>query len=80
MIISPDYRRKGIAGLLIQTMLEHARKHKLEVIRLGTSEHQTAARAMYQKYGWREASRARLTGAYGLVVVPFIEYKLDLVY
>lgn len=80
MIVSPHHRRMGIAGLLLQTLIAHARAHHLPTVWLGTTEYQGAAINMYKKFGWVEARRDFVGEALGLVKVLFLEYRLDLTY
>lgn len=52
MVVSPDYRRRGIAESLIKTALHHAQDHGITSVILSTTMFQPAAVAMYEKFGW----------------------------
>lgn len=52
MIVSPDYRRRGIAVSLIKTGLHHTQNHGVTSVVLSTTMFQPAAIAMYEKFGW----------------------------
>jgi [ribosomal protein S18]-alanine N-acetyltransferase len=55
--VAPRFRRQGIAGLLLRNELKRRAIFYLEV-----RESNTAARALYGKFGFREISRR--TGYY----------------
>ncbi len=57
LAVAPCFRRQGIAGLLLQYELNHRAIFYLEV-----RESNSAARALYGKFGFREISRR--TGYY----------------
>jgi ribosomal-protein-alanine N-acetyltransferase len=57
LAVAPRFRRQGVAGLLLQHELNHRAIFYLEV-----RESNTAARALYGKFGFREISRR--TGYY----------------
>lgn len=52
MAVSSQYRRRGIAGRLIDITITHARTHGKQYIDLTTSSHQESALGLYEKYGW----------------------------
>ncbi|KAF4614801.1 hypothetical protein D9613_003493 [Agrocybe pediades] len=52
MVVSKDYRRRGIAQRLIKAVVEHAKERGVEQIYLTTSSYQDAAVKMYLKLGW----------------------------
>jgi GNAT superfamily N-acetyltransferase len=76
MVVSPHHRRLGIAALLIQTLVAHAREHKMPAVYLGTTQYQQAAIHMYKKFGWVE-NRRDFYGE-GIIKVIQLEYRLDL--
>ncbi|RDB19499.1 N-acetylaspartate synthetase [Hypsizygus marmoreus] len=78
MNVSPRHRRMGIAALLIETLIGHARKHHLQTVWLGTTGHQKPAISMYEKFGWVESSRQLIRE--GPVSLVMLEYRLDLAY
>ncbi|KAF8990822.1 acyl-CoA N-acyltransferase [Cyathus striatus] len=54
MSVSPLLRRRGIAGLLLRTLLGHAKAVGLEKVYLHVTEYQPGAWKMYEKFGWRK--------------------------
>ncbi|KAJ7073638.1 acyl-CoA N-acyltransferase [Mycena amicta] len=61
MIVAPKHRRRRIGSLIITAMIAHAQKHSpkgspggpLTTLELETSVYQPAARALYEKHGFR---------------------------
>jgi len=51
--VSATTVRQGIGRRLIETALDHCRKHDFKTVRLSTSMYQTSAVKIYEKYGWR---------------------------
>jgi N-acetyltransferase 8 len=72
MAVSPNHRRMGIAALLVETLIAHARKHHVPSIVLGTTQFQHTAMRLYRKFGWVEQRKMRTQGVWILF------YKLDL--
>ena len=52
---APTHRRKGLATRLLGMLEEHARSIGCTTIWLGTESDNEAARACYQRLGWKEA-------------------------
>lgn len=52
--ISPDYRGRGLSGLLMDKMISDAAEKQTEVIFLEVREKNAAARGLYKKYGFTE--------------------------
>ena len=52
MVVSKNYRRRGIAKSLIQIALHHAQSHGVKSVVLYTTMFQPPAIAMYEKFGW----------------------------
>lgn len=50
----PEYRSKGLAGRILETVFAKARELNLSAIYLETGNRQPAALAMYKKYGFVE--------------------------
>jgi GNAT superfamily N-acetyltransferase len=59
MFVRRESRRLGIGRLLMQRLLDDARALGLTVIRLGTLEEMTAARALYLELGFTPIPRYR---------------------
>lgn len=74
MGILPEYRGKGLGTLLLQKTIEHARSiNHLEKIELDVFESNSAAIALYQKFGFevegkRESGR-KLDNAYDNILL-----------
>lgn len=76
MIVSPEYRRRGISTSLVRTLVAHARKNGVPSIFLLTSQFNIAARQLYKKLGWVEQGRTwKQVGILGGWILSF---KLDL--
>ncbi|KAG2180871.1 hypothetical protein INT43_008450 [Umbelopsis isabellina] len=73
MVVAKTHRRMGVADLLLKALVAHAVKNEVEVIELGTSEVQYAARKLYEKFGWKEAKRLR-----ELYIIDVIIYTLNI--
>jgi ribosomal protein S18 acetylase RimI-like enzyme len=59
LVVSPDYRRRGIARLLLQAAEELARESGKETIGLHVSGNNLPALRLYEAEGYKEASRQR---------------------
>lgn len=56
--VFPEYRRKGIAGKLMDAMVDHARSMGASCLSLEVRESNTGARKLYESYGFfQEAVR-----------------------
>jgi ribosomal protein S18 acetylase RimI-like enzyme len=54
LAVLDEYRGQGIAGLLINTLLEHAKQSGYDRLRLEVDEHNLAAIAVYQRQGFEQ--------------------------
>jgi ribosomal-protein-alanine N-acetyltransferase len=52
--VHPDFRKQGCASLLVQRILEVARRHKTRVVSLEVRASNHAARSLYRKFGFCE--------------------------
>ena len=52
--VIPEYRRKGIAGMLLKQIIYEARKRNGENIRLEVRKSNYGAIALYEKYGFKQ--------------------------
>jgi len=59
LAVRPEYRRQGLGGLLLQTLLRSSRDRGLERATLEVSATNRAARSLYEQFGFREAGRRR---------------------
>jgi GNAT superfamily N-acetyltransferase len=69
LVVAPQFRRKGVARLLVQRTEQYAMKQGRPGIRLFTSELQPGARALYESLGYK----LRSTGKFGPITV--FEYE-----
>jgi ribosomal protein S18 acetylase RimI-like enzyme len=76
MVVSPNYRRRGIALSLIKTALHHAKNRGVISVVLSTTMLHSAAVAMYEKFGWVLQKKIGLWIVLDRVWVVF--YSLDL--
>ncbi len=66
MRVHPDVQRRGYGRLLLDALEQRARALGAHTIRLDTTTAQVAARALYERAGYRETGRRR-TPAFELV-------------
>lgn len=59
MRVHPDFQRRGFGRRVLETLEERARALGCRVVRLDTTEQQTAARQLYRGAGYRETGRRR---------------------
>jgi ribosomal protein S18 acetylase RimI-like enzyme len=64
MYVRPAFRGRGLARLMLDHLVAHARAHGLGVIRLETGIHQRDAIALYERSGFRR-------------IAPFGPYRED---
>lgn len=57
MRVHPDRQRRGFGRLLLKRLEERAQALGCRVIRLDTTEQQTAAQRLYERAGYRETGR-----------------------
>ncbi len=57
--VHPDYRRQGLAKLLIFAMMEEARKKGLTCLTLEVREHNQAAICLYETMGFHQVGRRK---------------------
>jgi ribosomal protein S18 acetylase RimI-like enzyme len=55
--VDPAYGRKGIGSAMNRQVLMNFKKAGMEIAYVATLEHQTAARKMYEKHGFKEVAR-----------------------
>lgn len=53
MYVRPAFRGRRIGQLMLDHLIQHARQHGLDVIRLETGIHQREAIALYERSGFR---------------------------
>lgn len=63
MRVQPDFQRRGFGRLLLEGLEGRAQALGCRVIRLDTTDQQTAARRLYESAGYRETGR-RQTGRF----------------
>jgi ribosomal protein S18 acetylase RimI-like enzyme len=64
MYVRPPFRGRRIGQLMLDHLVEHARQHGFDVIRLETGIHQREAIALYERSGFRR-------------IAPFGPYRVD---
>jgi putative acetyltransferase len=55
--VTPEYRGTGVADALLDALIEDARAHELDLVRLETGDKQRAAIAFYRRHGFVEIPR-----------------------
>jgi putative acetyltransferase len=55
--VTPEYRGTGVADAVLGALLDYARAHALDVVRLETGDKQRAAIAFYRRCGFVEIPR-----------------------
>ncbi|KAF8162688.1 acyl-CoA N-acyltransferase [Crassisporium funariophilum] len=75
MVVSPTQRRRGVAGMLVQTLIDHARNHGIKTVTLTTSSYQPTAVLMYEKFGW--VLQKKLAISLMLDKITLLVYNLD---
>jgi ribosomal protein S18 acetylase RimI-like enzyme len=53
MYVRPAFRGRRIGQLVLDHLVEHARRHGLSLVRLETGIHQREAIALYERSGFR---------------------------
>lgn len=77
LLVMPDYRRRGVATTLMDTVIGHSRDHGARLLRLETYSCLEDARRMYMKYGFELCESSKNIGLYGQVFdQEFWELKL----
>lgn len=59
LAVHPDYRRRGIGGLLLQDLFDQARRRGVRRLRLEVRVSNVPAQRLYQRYGFRVERRRR---------------------
>lgn len=59
MAVFPPYRRRGVAGKLLDVFLRFARANHLAFLTLEVRPSNAAAIALYTRFGFRETGRRR---------------------
>jgi N-acetylglutamate synthase-like GNAT family acetyltransferase len=52
MFVAKDYRSKGVANLLLKTLLDYCKKKSVQHVYLGTMSQMKAAQSFYEKNGF----------------------------
>jgi putative acetyltransferase len=55
--VRPEHRGTGIADELMAALVDHAARHRVEVLRLETGDEQHAAMAFYRRHGFVDIPR-----------------------
>ncbi|MEO1250600.1 MAG: ribosomal protein S18-alanine N-acetyltransferase [Pseudomonadota bacterium] len=57
LAVAPDCRRQGLAGLLVEDLLDWARRSRIELLHLEVACDNAPALALYEKLGFTETAR-----------------------
>ena len=57
IMVSPDYRKLGYGKMMLEKMIEHAKKHGAEKLFLEVSEHNAPAIKLYKSFNFSEIMR-----------------------
>lgn len=57
LYVLPDFRGHGLGKQLIETLIQAARDHQYQYMRLDTHPSMLTAQALYQSFGFREIER-----------------------
>ena len=57
--VHPDYRRRGAGDALISALIARGREKRLSFLTLEVRESNAAARALYEKHGFRAVGRRK---------------------
>lgn len=60
LAVAPDWRSQGIGSALIEALADQARARGYPVLRLDVADHNTRARALYDRLGFDPAGHQRL--------------------
>ena len=55
--VTPEHRGTGVADALLDALVDYARSHQLDLLRLETGDKQRAAIAFYRRHGFVEIPR-----------------------
>ena len=55
--VTPEHRGTGVADALLDALVDYARSHELDLLRLETGDKQRAAIAFYRRHGFVEIPR-----------------------
>ena len=88
MYVVPGYKRMGIGKQMLTEVITHAKKHRMKMIILTTSNIQVAAIQLYTKYGFKvvthsanESDRS-IQSADGVAILAILtaltNFKLDI--
>ncbi len=80
MFVAAPYRGTppGIAARLLQVLLDHARRHDVRELFLGTTERFVGAHRFYEKHGFSRVDHTDLPGAFPVMAVDRRFYRRTL--
>lgn len=76
--VAQNYRGKGVAAKLMNTLIKAASKHHLKNLYLGTVDTLHAAYGFYQKYGFSKISEKQLPSGFQIVPIDTVFFKVTL--
>ncbi|KAF5387022.1 hypothetical protein D9615_002065 [Tricholomella constricta] len=57
LAVAPNHQRKGVAEMLMNALISHARAHNIRDLDLVTSDHNKSALRFYGRMGWKIVTR-----------------------
>ncbi|KAJ3530846.1 hypothetical protein NMY22_g8406 [Coprinellus aureogranulatus] len=76
MSIHGAYRRRGIASLLLNTLISYAKERGAKKVVLSTTSWQASARKMYERFGWVDVRQEAFTWLIRRGKIHFLELDL----
>ena len=75
MFVHPAYRGKGVAQVLLETLLTWCRNNGVKTVFLGTIDIMKAAHRFYEKNGFIKLDKVKLPSEFPLMKVDNVFYK-----
>ncbi|KKT34617.1 MAG: GCN5-related N-acetyltransferase [Parcubacteria group bacterium GW2011_GWA2_44_12] len=75
MRVKNQYQRQGIGSMMLESLIQRAKELGYKKLILDTSERQSGAKRLYEKYGFSEYKRARLNDH----TIIYYELTLDII-
>jgi N-acetylglutamate synthase-like GNAT family acetyltransferase len=79
MFVANEYRGKGVANLLLNTLLVYSKKKSVEQIYLGTMHQMKAAQVFYEKNGFVQINSRSLPTDFGMNPLDDVFYRLEVI-
>jgi ribosomal-protein-alanine N-acetyltransferase len=59
MAVAPDYQRQGLGAILLENVISHAKRKKVEKLHLELRQSNLSALKLYQKYGFEQVGERK---------------------